>query len=179
MCKRLEVLLQARRRGREHGQRLGEARGGRQALPPIGGWLLRHPNDHWFRRARATVSDPIIANVIDEWIADLAPSYDMLTAAGWAAKEASAGLVIDVKIPQDRTGDWNQLVPVRVLAGQATSADIGSELVMRLVPPGDRSFNGTLAGVLADERWRICGDLLSDGSLLPRDGTRRLSASTT
>lgn len=42
-------------------------------------------------------------------------------------------------------------------------------------PPDQERFDGLLLAVLPHERWRVCGDVLADRSIVPGDGTRRLA----
>lgn len=57
------------------------------APEPSAAWLLRHPGDHWFRRARPEIRDPMLGAVIDDWIAEFAPSYAALAGEDWSAEE--------------------------------------------------------------------------------------------
>lgn len=76
--------------------------------------MLRHPNDHWFRRARPSIADPVVGAVIDEWIADFGPSYLSLVRRDWSAEESRAELVIDVEIrgeaPKGLRDSWSTVV---------------------------------------------------------------------
>ncbi len=173
----VEQFGEARRRGRERGQRLREARGGRYPAPePNVPWMLCHPNDHWFRRARPAITDPALAIVIDEWIADFAPSYAALASGDWSAEEGNADVVVDIQLPGEIPSREEPL-PVTVTAHHQGSIDSTSEVRLHQVPMGGRPFNGTLVSVLPHERWRVCGSLLTDGSIVPGDGTRRLGVS--
>jgi hypothetical protein len=174
--RRVERLGEARRAGRERGKRLREA--GRMPDPPSEpsvAWLLRHPGDHWFRHARPAITDAMLGAMIDDWIAEFAPSYATLAGEDWSAEEGKADLVADIALAEEVHSGWNQPVRAVVLDKRQGSVQIGSELPLRLVPTGDGPFNGTLIAVLPGEHWRTCGSLLADGSLLPADGTRRLA----
>lgn len=177
--RRVEQLLDARRAGCRRGEQLRAA--GRMPDPPPEPsvpWLLCHPGDHWFRRARPAITDPILRAAIDDWIADFAPSYATLAAGDWSAEEERADLVVDLELPDKVLPGWEDPVPTVVVAKRHGRVEIGSQLPLRLVPDGDEPFNGVLIEVLPRERWRTCATLLSDGSILPSDGTRRLQAPT-
>ena len=175
--RRVEQLAKAKRRGRERGQRLRNARPERDRAPkpPHIPWMLCHPNDHWFRRASPSIIDPVIAAAIDEWIAEFAPSYATLAGADWRAEESSADVVIDIQLHVQITPDWNEPLPATVDAQHRGSIQSACEVRLHQVPVGDGPFNGTLLSVLPHERWRVCGSLLADRSIVPEDGTRRLA----
>lgn len=174
---RLETLVGARRRGAERGRQL---RASRPPAPvsrdPSGAWLLRHPGDHRFRAARAAIDDPPLCAIIDEWIADFAPSYGALASGDWSAQEARADLVVDLEFGEAPVRDWRESVTTVVLASHHGGASIRSELSLRFVADPDARFNGTLISALAGERWRTCARALPDSSIVPEDGTRRLEA---
>jgi hypothetical protein len=68
--------VDARHRGRARGEELRSS-GTLEEQPgvPAVAWLLRHPADHYFWRARANITDPWLCAHIDQRIADFAPSY--------------------------------------------------------------------------------------------------------
>ncbi len=140
--------------------------------------MLCHPNDHWFRRARPSITDPAIAAVVDEWIAEFEPSYASLAAEDWSAEEASADLVVDIQIPDEVPEGLKDRLPTLVLAELQNKVETGSQLIMHRVPPDQEQFNGYLVSALPRERWRACATLLRDGSILPGEGTRRLEPPT-
>lgn len=176
---RIERLAEARRSGRERGRRLRAA--GRLPEPPPEPsvpYLLCHPGDYWFRRARPSIEDPTLAAPADEWIAAVAPSYSVLADQDWSAEEKQADAVVDLELPEDVPPGWDEPVPTTVVASPHGAVAVGSELPLRLAPGGDGPFNGMLIHVLPRERWRTCARLLAGGSALPGDGTRRLEAAT-
>jgi len=176
----VEGFGEARRRGRERGQQSRNARGERDRAPaPKIPSMLCHPNDHWFRHARPSITDPEIAAVVDEWIAEFAPSYATLAGEDWSAEEASADLVVDIQIPDEEPKGLKDSLSTLVVAEPQNKVETGSELIMHRVPPEQEQFNGHLVATLPRERWRACASLRADGSILPGDGTRRLEPSTT
>jgi len=175
---RVEQLAEARRRGRERGERLRKARGERDPAPePNVAWMLCHPNDHWFRRARPAITDPALAAVVDGWIAEFAPSYAALASEDWSAEEGNADVVVDIQLPAEIPLSWKEPLTATVDARHQGSIDNTSEVRLHQVPTGDGPFNGTLVSVLPHERWRVCGSLLADGSIVHGNGTRRLGLS--
>lgn len=172
----VQRLSEARRAGRARGQHLRQTGRFPDPAPPSLGWLLRHPGDHWFRRARPAITDPKICTVVDEWIADSDASYATLAATQPTAD--SADVVVDVALPDEYVAaDSHGPVSTVLLASHQGNVEIDSSLPLHLVAPGEAVFNGTIIAVLAGERWRIVGTLLADGSLLPADGTYRLQVS--
>jgi hypothetical protein len=141
--------------------------------------MLCHPTDHWFRHARPSITDPEIAAVVDEWIAEFAPSYATMANQDWSTEEAGADLVVDVQIPDEVPQGLKDPLTTLVLGEPENRVETGSELTMHRVPPDQEQFNGYLVSALPRERWRACATLLADGSILPGDGTRRLEPSTT
>ncbi len=140
--------------------------------------MLCHPNDHWFRYARPSITDPEIAAVVEEWIAEFAPSYATLSGENWSAEESSADLVVDIEIGGEVSQGLRDPLATRVLSDPQNKAKAGSEIMMHRVPPEQEQFNGYLVSTLPQERWRACASLLTDGTILPLDGTRRLEAPT-
>jgi hypothetical protein len=139
--------------------------------------MLRRPRDHYFRRARASVTDPALVAWLDQLIATLAPSYEFLAAADWSSEEAQAELFVEVEFREPVPISWKVPVPATVVGVRRGSASIGSQIGLRLVADPRAPFNGTLLSVLEGERWLVCGTLLDDGTVLPSDGTRRLRSS--
>jgi hypothetical protein len=177
VSRRVEELVNARRRGRERGARLRQSRAPEElSEPPSAGWLVRHPADHYFRLARAEVSDPWFCAYLDDQIAEFAPSYAAMAGLDWTAEEGEADLVVELQLPDQVPITWKEPVPAVVLATHHGSAGVGAELPLWLVADPDGQFNGKLVSLLAGETWLTCARLLDDGSLLPADGTRRLSA---
>lgn len=175
----VEQLGEARRGGREKGQQLRKARSEPDSVPaPRISWMLCHPNDHWFRYARPSITDPEIAAVVEEWIAEFAPSYATLSGENWSAEESSADLVVDIEIGGEVSQGLRDPLATRVLSDPQNKAKAGSEIMMHRVPPEQEQFNGYLVSTLPQERWRACASLLTDGTILPLDGTRRLEAPT-
>jgi hypothetical protein len=125
--------------------------------------------------ARARVSDPWFCAYLDDESAVLGPSYDALARLDWTAEEAQADVVVELETSSPRSPGWREPVPARVVGAGEGRVLVGSELGLRLVADPDATFNGTLISVLHGERWRVCGHLGNDGTVLPGDGTRRLS----
>ncbi|HEY5317993.1 MAG TPA: hypothetical protein VIJ20_08430 [Solirubrobacteraceae bacterium] len=174
--RRVEELVDARRRGRERGEQLRPSRRpGEQSSVPALAWLLRHPADHYFWRARANISDPWLCAHIDERIADFAPSYEAMADQDWSAEESRSDLVVELEILDVPPG-WKEPVETVVVATHRGGAAIGPELPLHLVADPDAQFNGMLISLLRGERWLTCASLRKDGTALPEDGTRRLAA---
>lgn len=173
----MQRLSDASRHGRERGRLLrAQGRLPDPAPAPSATWLLQRPADHWFRFAAPAIVDTTIRDVIDEWIADFAPSYASLAALDWSAEEGAAGHVVDVELSAEAAADLRRPVSVCVIAPHRADHRVGAQCALRVVAPGHGPFNGTIVSVLPGERWRVSGELLADGSLLPADGTRRLHA---
>lgn len=134
------------------------------------GFLLRHPNDHYFRGARAAVSDEELCEMLDAQIAVMAASYDRLI-AGTPGRDDG-----ELQVGDTPRHGWTEPVPTTVVAVAVGAATVGDQIGLRLVADPDAAFNGTLISVRAGERWLTCGDLLHDGTIIPRDHTRRLAA---
>jgi len=175
--RRVDQLVDARRRGHERGQEIRRSRPPDEVprIPTVA-WQLCHPNDHYFRMAQARLADPQLAANMQEWIADFAPSYAAMSAQDWSAEERTADLVVDLQMPDDVPRDWKQPLPTVVVASHHGDAASGSQLPLRLVADFDARFNGMLISVLPGERWRTCASLLDDATIVPKDGTRRLAA---
>ena len=173
----VERIAEARRSGRERGMQQRATRGGQDAPPqPDAEYLLCHPGDHWFRHGRASIDDPPLAALIDEWIAEFAPSYAALAARDWTEAEALADAVVDLEMPSDLPRGRPEPVNATVVATHRCPVEVGASLRLRLAAGGQR-FDGMLMDVLPRERWRTCVRLFPDGSALPAVGTRRLDAS--
>ena len=171
----VERIAEARRSGRERGMRLRATRGQQDAPPqPDAEYLLCHPGDHWFRHARAGVEDAPLGAVIEEWIAEFAPSYSTLAARDWSEAEELADAVVDLDMPGELSRGPEPVTATVVEAHRGT-VEPGARLRVRLAP-GGQPFDGMLIDVLPRERWRACVRLFPDGSALPAAGTRRLDA---
>ena len=176
VTRRVNDLAKARRSGRARGQRLREEGQLPDPAPPTpAGWIVRHPRDHYFRRARPALTDGVLRLVADDWIAELAPSYDTLVAADWAPDEARADFVADVEFGGEIPA-WTTPAPADVVGTHHGPAHVGERVLVLQVPDADGPFNGTLMAILPHERWRVCGSLQPSGAVLPADGTRRLNA---
>ena len=174
----IDGLLDASGRGRQRGAELRalREREGR-ADPPASssttaGFLLRHPNDHYFREARAAVTDEDLGQLLDAQIAVMAASYDRLI-AGTASRDEGE-LVVELQVGDTPHG-WTVPVPTTVVTVAVGAVAVGDQIGLRLVADPDAAFNGTLMSVRAGERWLTCGDLLQDGTIIPRDRTRRVA----
>jgi hypothetical protein len=176
----IDGLLDASRRGRQRGHELRalREREGRPDPPSssstTAGFLLRHPSDHYFRLARAAVSDEDLCAVLDAQIKLMAASYDRLIAGTSGRDEGE--LVVELQVGDTPHHGWTEPVPTTVVAVAVGAATVGDRIGLRLVADPDAAFNGTLISVRPGERWLTCGDLLQDGTIIPRDGTRRVAA---
>lgn len=172
---RVRALIDARDRGRERGPQFKPelAPSARRQLGTQA-WMLRHPRDHYFSRARVTMTDPALVAYLDQLITTLAPRYAALAAADWSSEEAQAEIVVEIEFCEPVPTGWKVPVPATVVGAHRGDVAIDSRVGLRLVADPDAPFNGTLLSVLAGERWLVCGTLLDDGTLLPSDGTRRL-----
>jgi hypothetical protein len=171
---RVDGLLDAGRRGRERGMRLREGRG---QIPPLACsacWLLRHPSDHYLRRARASASESRLCELLDAQIAVLSDRYDLLSAGHRAHEAADVILELDVLGPIG--AGWRDPVPTTVRKTDTDGLTVGEQVGLRLVADPDAIFNGTVVSVRAGERWLTVADWIHDGTIIPRDGSRRLAA---
>jgi hypothetical protein len=175
----VQGLVQARDSGRERGLRSSS-----QATPTagtdlaIGPWILRHlrhPSDHYFSMARVSMTDPALVAYLDQQIAAFAPGYAALSAGDWSSQETQAEIVVELQISEPTSFGWKDPVPATVVGIHRGSVPIGAHVGLRLVADQDAPFNGTLLSVLSKERWLVRGTLLNDGTLLPSNGTRRLT----
>jgi hypothetical protein len=174
---RVQELVDARRRGRERGLAMRPGReGGESSTVPTAGWLLCHPGDHYFRRARTHLTDSRLLAGIDAWTAAFAPSYGALAGEDWSAQETRADLVAEVEVGEPVPLDWRQPIEAVVLASDRCSASAGATISLRQVADPDAQFNGLAIELLAGERWLTCASALGDGTFLPEDGTRRTAA---
>jgi hypothetical protein len=172
----VEATIEARRAGRARGERLRSQRPARiRSEEPGVGWLLRHPADHYLLQARARIVDPWICAHLDDHIRVSASSYAAIAAQNWRSCEHDAGLVVEVQIPEVVSHGWKEPVRTNVVAVHSRGVAVGSELPMRLVADPDAVFNGLRIAVRPGERWRLCATALEDGTVLPEDGTRRVS----
>jgi hypothetical protein len=176
----IDGLLDASRRGRQRGAELRALREREGRPDPLSsssttaGFLLRHPNDHYFRAARAAVSDEDLCELLDAQIAVMAASYDRLIAGTSSCDKGE--LVVELQVGDTPHHGWTEPVPTTVVAVAVGAATVGDQIGLRLVAGPDAAFNGTLISVRAGERWLTCGDLLQDGTIIPRDRTRRVAA---
>jgi hypothetical protein len=175
---RVDGLLDAGRRGRARGEML------RQRAKPSeepsssstsASWLLRHPADHYFRSARANTTDERLAVLLDAQIDLLADSYAQLASAEIVVNQAELTVELEVLTPVVR--GWTEPVATTVVATRTPSVCVGDRVGLRLVADPDiKTFNGTLISVRGGERWLTYGHRLSDGTIVPDDGTRRIVA---
>jgi hypothetical protein len=174
---RVDGLIDAGRRGRERGLMLrGHARVAEEptSSSTSTGPLLRRPGDHYFRSARAKTTDHALRGLLDAQIDLLGASYARLAAH---VAVDHAGSLVELEVLTPVASGWTEPITTTVLATHTASACVGDRLGLRLVAdPGAKSFNGTLISVRGGERWLVCGHRLADGTLVPDDGTRRISA---
>jgi hypothetical protein len=137
------------------------------------GWLLRHPADHWLRRAALTVSDPRCRGLIDAQIAKLEPSYRELSRMDLASEEAAAEIICEIEVLDVAWTGWKEPARAIVSAPIKGNTSLDQQVAVRLVEDPDAQFNGTLLDFLAGDRWCVCAREFRDGTLLPLDGTRR------
>lgn len=170
---RVRELVDARQRGALRGRELRASRQETDSKTwPTVGWLLRHPEDHWLHQAVPGVSDPDCKALIKGQIAKLRPSYDEMCRLDLAAEEAAADVICEMKIVDVSPGRWKAPVSA-VVTAPVRGVERDQGIAVRLVEDPDALFNGTLVGLLAGERWRLCASKLEDGTMLPLDGTRR------
>ncbi len=175
---RVDGLLDAGRRGSRRGAELRAAREAQQTyIAPVidpAGWLLRHPGDHYFRLARSATSDVRLAELLDAQVALLAKSYDRL-AADYRA-DAPADLVVELSVRTPAGLGGTEPVSATVEAVDTGPVSVGDQIVLRLVADPAAPFNGTLISVRGGERWLTRAHRVRDGTIVPRDGTRRIAA---
>jgi hypothetical protein len=140
------------------------------------GWLARHPNDHFLRQAMPGISDHECRVLISAQIDRLAGSYEQLCGLDWSDQEAAVDTAVEVVILDAHAGSWTRPASARVCGWIKGTPVVGQELGVRLVEGVAAPFNGTRMGLLNGEHWRICATPVSDGTLFPLDGTRRLTA---
>jgi hypothetical protein len=172
---RVEGLVEATRRGRRRGQQLRHD-GGQKRPPGIEvGWILRHPADHYFFKARTRATSPDLREQLDEWITAFAPSYQALVEQDWTAEQNRADLVVELQLGDGVPPDWTESAPAVVRAVHRGNITTGSELRLRQVEDPDAAiFNGTLLSLVAGEFWLVCARYSVDGTVIPLDGSRRL-----
>lgn len=61
------------------------------------------------------------------------------------------------------------------MEAQHLGGAVASEVRLHQALPDQERFDGLLLAVLPQERWRVCGSVLADGSIVSGDGTRRLA----
>jgi hypothetical protein len=167
-------LLEARARGRERGRLLRAQRGDPPAHACSGCWALRHPVDHYFRRARGEATDPRIRELLDAQIARLSGVYKRLSAAHPAHDRADDVVELDILAPTP--SGWRQPITTSIAAVHRGEGRVGERRGLRLVADPAAPFNGMLVSARAGERWLICAKHLDDATLVPIDGSRRISA---
>jgi hypothetical protein len=171
---RIDELLDARRRGRERGWQPRE-RGSQDPTPSCGAcWLLRHPGDHYLRRARARSRDDRLRELLDEQIARLADSYHRLCIHHDAHEQST--LVVELGVLGPLAPGWREPLATTVLRAHTGEVSVGDQLRLRLVADPDARFNGKLVTLRPGERWMAYAHRLADGTIIPSDGTRRLAA---
>ena len=176
--RRVQELVDAAQRGREHGKELRQRSRRTEAEDRLSvGWLLRHPTDYWLRSALPEVSDPECRVLIEGQSAKLAPSYQRLTHLDSSGEDAVADIVCEIQVLRISPDWWKEPVSAAVTTPVKGDTPPGEQVGVRLVEHADATFNGTLVSLLAGERWRICARVLDDGTLVPLDGTRRLAVS--
>ncbi len=171
---RVDGLLDSLRRGREHGMRLRETRA---QIPPLGCsacWVLRHPGDHYFRRARDNATDACLCELLDAQIAVLSDRYDRLSAEHHF--HGAADVILELGVLGTLSADWRDPIRTTVQAANTDAVTVGEQIGLRLVADPNATFNGLLASVRARERWLTVVDRIRDRTIIPRDGTRRLAA---
>ena len=172
----VQGLIHARDSGRERGQRSRPQEAPAAGIDfAAGSSMLRHPTDHYFSMARASMTDPALMAYLDQQIAAFAPSYLALAARDWSSEETQAEIIVELQICEPIPPGWKDPVPATVVGVRRGSVPIGAQVGLRLVADRDAPFNGTLLSALSGERWLVYGALLDDGTLLPFDGTRRLT----
>jgi hypothetical protein len=174
---RVQELVDAQQQGALRGRELRDRR--RDSDPrnrTTVGWLLRHPDDHWLQQAVHSVSDPDCKASIESLIAKLRPSYDRMCGLDLAAEEAGAEVICEAEVLEVSLAGWKEPASAVVTAVIKGDASVDQQIAVRLVEDPDAQFNGRLVQLLAGERWHIFGRELSDGTLLPLDGTRRCAA---
>lgn len=175
---RVRGLVEACRRGRERGEQLRQSAGRVEVEDGSSvGWLLRHPTDHWLTSALPAVSDSECRALIESQIAKLAPGYQQLSGLDCSGEEASADVVCEMEVAHISPVRWKEPVSAVMTAPIKGHAPTGEEIGVRLVEDPKGPFNGTLVSLLPGERWRMCARRLTDDTLLPLDGTRRLGVS--
>jgi hypothetical protein len=177
--RRVQELVEARRRGRERGRRLRQSRKETVAQDGVPvAWLLRHPADQWLRQALPTIADSECRRLINAQIAKLALSYQQLCELDWTAAEQVADVICEMQVLDTSPGHWKEPIPAVVTASIKGRTSPDGQIAVRLVADPDGPFNSAILSVLAGERWLTCARELQDGTLLPLDGTRRRAVSS-
>ena len=145
----------------------------RRRARPLAGDPLRHPSDHYFSKALEVVSDSLLPRC-NEWAAALGSSYGALTTQDWSTEQSPVDVLAEVGVIEAPVADWTERVSPRVLKSQQGDTAPGSTLALRQVADPLAAFNGKLFSMLSGKHWLVCGDRLDDGSILVRDGTRRV-----
>lgn len=162
----VDGLVTARRRGRE--RRVQLSHGSDPSWQPRGGptdWLLRHPSDHYFRRASAATPDSWLRDHLDNRVRALSGPYAAL--AGHSSKRhgLDAEVIAEIEVLADSSPRFDEPVPTVVSTSRTGPLQPGTKLPVRQVEDPAAPFNGTLISLTKGERWLIYGSLTSDGAV--------------
>ena len=83
-------------------------------------------------------------------------------------------VLAEVDVIDAPVANWTEPVSAMVLKSHQGDTALGSTIALRQVADPLAAFNGKLFSMLSGEHWLVCGDRLDDGSILVRDGTRRV-----
>jgi hypothetical protein len=104
----------------------------------------------------------------------LSDRYDQLSAEHTVHETAEVMLELGVIGPIGV--GWREPVPTIVRTANTDAITVGEQVGLRLVADPDAMFNGTLVSVRPGERWLTIADAIHNGTIVPRDGSRRLAA---
>jgi hypothetical protein len=115
--------------------------------------------------------------LIEAQIAKLARNYQQLCRLDWSGEEATADVVCEMRVVSVSPARGKEPVAAVVTAPIKGDTSLGEQIDVALVEDPDVTFNGTLVSLLPGDRWRICARVRENDTLLPLDGTRRLTMS--
>ena len=150
--------------------------------------FLRHPADKWFLRPRRSSKDPVLCDLLDEWIDDLDRNYaelvELIPPAWVEHVELDFEAVCEDLRDEEGHGpssDWDTGLPspAGVRLESVTKGELGDRervATQMLLVEGGVSPQPDGIAALPHERWAIRGHRLSDRTIMPCRGSHRLAS---